>query len=31
MFRPSLLLIIRWYLSVYTAVSMCRSFMLAGC
>jgi hypothetical protein len=30
MFRAGLLLIIRRYFSVYTAVGMCRVFMLAG-
>ena len=31
MFRAGLLLIIRWYYSVYTAVYICHAFMLTGC
>jgi hypothetical protein len=31
MFLAGLLHLIRRYLSVYTAVSMCHAFMLAGC
>jgi hypothetical protein len=31
MFRADLLLIIKVYVSVYTAVGMCQVFMLAGC